>query len=235
MTHPATRFSVRPIRRTEYEHVAKLSVDAYLAAETITPDDPYVPFLTDVEGRVNTAGVEVLVLTEHDDIVATVTMCPYGSDLTEVCLPGEVEPRVLAVSADHTRRGFAAKLVEGGEAWAQANGFTTVTVCVASHNEIGHNLYRKLGFTRRPERDWVTWNGVILQTYTRPVPPLESVFCGRCGQELSAKDHGQCQAALELEPPRYCHVCKRRMVVQVTPAGWTARCKEHGEQTVAAN
>ncbi|MFA7265684.1 MAG: GNAT family N-acetyltransferase [Candidatus Nanopelagicales bacterium] len=234
MTRSAANTSVRPIRRTEYAHVAKLSVDAYLAAETIAPDDPYVPFLTDVEGRVNTAGVDVLVVTVGDDIVATVTMCPYGSELTEVCLPGEVEPRVLAVSPSHTRQGLAVKLVEGSEAWARANGFTTVTVCVASHNEIGHNLYRKLGFTRRPDRDWVTWNGVTLQTYTKPVPPLESVFCGRCGQELNTKDHTQCQAALELEPPRYCHVCKRRMVVQVTPTGWSARCKEHGEQTMAA-
>jgi hypothetical protein len=33
---------------------------------------------------------------------------------------------------------------------------------------------------------------------------------------------------LTLEPPRFCTVCGRRMVVQVTPAGWTARCVEHG-------
>jgi hypothetical protein len=31
-----------------------------------------------------------------------------------------------------------------------------------------------------------------------------------------------------LEPPRYCSGCRRRMVVQVTPTGWTAKCVEHG-------
>jgi hypothetical protein len=31
-----------------------------------------------------------------------------------------------------------------------------------------------------------------------------------------------------LEPPRYCGFCRRRLVVQVTPRGWTARCVEHG-------
>ena len=36
---------------------------------------------------------------------------------------------------------------------------------------------------------------------------------------------------LELEPPRYCPHCRRRMVVQVTPDAWTARCVEHGERT----
>jgi len=39
--------------------------------------------------------------------------------------------------------------------------------------------------------------------------------------------------ARELEPPRYCTHCRRRMVVQVTPVGWTARCVEHGELTSA--
>ncbi len=33
----------------------------------------------------------------------------------------------------------------------------------------------------------------------------------------------------ELEPPRRCAHCDRRMVVQVLPLGWTARCSRHGE------
>lgn len=35
-------------------------------------------------------------------------------------------------------------------------------------------------------------------------------------------------ARLGLEPPRYCGQCGRRMVVQVVPTGWTARCSRHG-------
>ncbi|MBH0780156.1 hypothetical protein IT779_28180 [Nocardia sp. NEAU-351] len=35
-------------------------------------------------------------------------------------------------------------------------------------------------------------------------------------------------AALGLEPPRYCEQCGRRMVVQVSPDGWWARCSRHG-------
>ncbi|GAA2069832.1 biotin synthase auxiliary protein BsaP [Williamsia deligens] len=35
-------------------------------------------------------------------------------------------------------------------------------------------------------------------------------------------------ARLGLEPPRYCGRCGRRMVVQVVPTGWTARCSRHG-------
>lgn len=35
-------------------------------------------------------------------------------------------------------------------------------------------------------------------------------------------------ADLGLEAPRFCQLCGRRMVVQVTPTGWTARCSRHG-------
>jgi hypothetical protein len=56
-------------------------------------------------------------------------------------------------------------------------------------------------------------------------------WCDRCGQPAGEGDHGACAKARELEPPRYCTRCRRRMVVQVTPAGWTARCVEHGELT----
>ena len=51
-------------------------------------------------------------------------------------------------------------------------------------------------------------------------------YCDRCGEPGV---HEACVAARALEPPRYCTRCRRRMVVQVTPGGWTARCVEHGE------
>jgi hypothetical protein len=61
-----------------------------------------------------------------------------------------------------------------------------------------------------------------------------SAYCGRCGRETG--EHGApeldaCTRALTLEPPRYCAACRRRMVVQITPSGWSARCSEHGSLT----
>jgi hypothetical protein len=35
-------------------------------------------------------------------------------------------------------------------------------------------------------------------------------------------------ARLGLEPPRFCAECGRRMVVQVRPDGWSAKCSRHG-------
>jgi hypothetical protein len=60
-------------------------------------------------------------------------------------------------------------------------------------------------------------------------------FCAWCGQPDEAageETHAKCRSRLAvLDPPRYCVHCARRMVVQVTPAGWHARCSRHGELT----
>jgi hypothetical protein len=62
-------------------------------------------------------------------------------------------------------------------------------------------------------------------------------YCDQCGEPAASVEapevadtavHARCAARRELEPPRYCGQCKRRMVVQVVPRGWTARCSEHG-------
>jgi len=59
--------------------------------------------------------------------------------------------------------------------------------------------------------------------------PGTGVWCDRCGGELGAGGHDGCRAARALEPPRYCGACRRRMKVQVLPAGWRATCVEHGD------
>ncbi|WP_377239965.1 biotin synthase auxiliary protein BsaP [Planobispora siamensis] len=56
-------------------------------------------------------------------------------------------------------------------------------------------------------------------------------YCDHCGGPAGEGDHGTCRTAREMEPPRYCARCRRRMVVQVTPAGWSATCVEHGVRT----
>jgi RecJ-like exonuclease len=55
------------------------------------------------------------------------------------------------------------------------------------------------------------------------------IWCDRCGGTLDEGDHDACRAARALEPPRFCPECRRRMKVQVLPAGWHATCVEHGE------
>ncbi len=57
---------------------------------------------------------------------------------------------------------------------------------------------------------------------------LAASYCDHCGMPLLESDHAACRQRRLLEPPRYCPLCCRRMVVQVVPRGWTARCSKHG-------
>ncbi|TQJ02126.1 hypothetical protein [Amycolatopsis cihanbeyliensis] len=58
------------------------------------------------------------------------------------------------------------------------------------------------------------------------------MFCTWCGAPEEGADHASCRQRLALvDPPRFCRECARRMIVQVTPGGWTARCSRHGESS----
>jgi hypothetical protein len=56
-----------------------------------------------------------------------------------------------------------------------------------------------------------------------------ATWCDRCGGAIGEQGHAGCVSARALEPPRYCGHCRRRLKVQVLPAGWRAACVEHGE------
>ncbi|WP_460865767.1 biotin synthase auxiliary protein BsaP [Rhodococcus aerolatus] len=60
-------------------------------------------------------------------------------------------------------------------------------------------------------------------------------YCPACGAADGGHDADRCAAALQLEPPRFCAECGRRMVVQVRPHGWHARCSRHGELDSASS
>jgi hypothetical protein len=53
-------------------------------------------------------------------------------------------------------------------------------------------------------------------------------WCGQCGEAVAEGEHERCVRRAELEPPRFCVHCRRRMKVQVTPGAWTATCVQHG-------
>ena len=60
---------------------------------------------------------------------------------------------------------------------------------------------------------------------------MNGIWCDRCGAAIGDGGHDACQLARTLEPPRFCPQCRRRLKVQVMPAGWSASCVEHGAST----
>jgi DNA-directed RNA polymerase subunit RPC12/RpoP len=55
-------------------------------------------------------------------------------------------------------------------------------------------------------------------------------FCSGCGRAV-ADCPGGCRR--ELDPPRFCPDCGKKLFAQVTPQGYRARCKAHGEFDLA--
>jgi hypothetical protein len=47
-----------------------------------------------------------------------------------------------------------------------------------------------------------------------------------------AAEHPDLECRRELDPPRFCPICGRRLRVLVTPVGWRANCRDHGELVV---
>ena len=67
----------------------------------------------------------------------------------------------------------------------------------------------------------------VIQALSPTAPALVTALAK--GKPLAEGAPVFAAALLGLEPPRYCTYCARRMIVQVSPHGWTARCSRHGE------
>lgn len=65
------------------------------------------------------------------------------------------------------------------------------------------------------------------QTDTRESEPRYNPFTGK-PIVPGLDDAMPASAALGLEPPRFCEQCGRRMIVQISPDGWWAKCSRHG-------
>lgn len=188
-------------------------------------DEQYEPQLRAVGSRAETA--TVLVAEADDRLLGTVTVATRGGHWAEQAVPGEAVIRMLVVSPEARGSGAGAALVQACLDAARADGCTLVRLSSQESMTAAHRLYERAGFVRTPSLDWSPVPGLQLRTYALPLAP----WCGQCGAELTPEGHAACRRATALDPPRYCAQCRRRMVVQVTPTGWSARCVEHGTVT----
>lgn len=139
MPRPASDVDVRVAREDELAAVGALTVagydaDDYLRLPDGSYDHEYAAWLVDAAARAEDA--VLLVATLGDELVGTVTWCPYGSSSAQLARdPHQGEIRTLSVAPTARRRGVARALV-------------------AECPRTAHRLYASLGFVRRTELDW---------------------------------------------------------------------------------
>ncbi len=227
---------VRVARPEEYDAIGELTARVYVDAGFLPQDSFYLKELRDAERRAGEADLLVAEAAEVAEagggILGSVTYCAAGSPWAELAAPGEAEFRMLVVDPAIRGRGIGTALVGECVRRARAAGSTAMRLSTQHDMVAAHRLYDRFGFRRTPDRDWSPAPDVALITYaldltadaTDPAPR----YCDRCGGELDGADHASCAEARRLEPARWCPQCRRRMVVQITPDAWTARCVEHG-------
>jgi hypothetical protein len=55
-------------------------------------------------------------------------------------------------------------------------------------------------------------------------------YCAGCGRPAAGDDHSACERRQQAtDPPRYCTICGRKLVVQVLPVSWRAECVKCGK------
>ncbi|MEV0704251.1 GNAT family N-acetyltransferase [Saccharopolyspora sp. NPDC050389] len=144
--------TIRAARPAEYEAIGELSARAYTESGNLSTDIDYTMVLRDAARQAEQA--ELLVAIEDDEVRGTVTLVRPGSAYADVARPGELEFRMLAVAPEAAGNGVGQALVEAVIDRARADGMERVVLCVRDSVEPAQRLYRRLGFERRPDRDW---------------------------------------------------------------------------------
>src|SRR5699024_6272559 len=109
-------------------------------SEGLIPEgSEYAEQLRDARGRFVAA--ELLVATEADTLLGTVTFALPGSPYAELCRPGEAEFRMLAVDPVARRRGIARALVQACTQRARAQGASALVLSSATDMHPAHRLY----------------------------------------------------------------------------------------------
>ncbi|MFB9832121.1 GNAT family N-acetyltransferase [Actinoallomurus acaciae] len=155
---------IRVARPDEFAQIGELTAAIYVAAGYISPSSTYILRLRDAAARAREA--ELLVATHDGEPTGTVTYCRHGSPWAQLTVQGEAEFRMLAVVPAARGLGLGEALVRYCVARARDDGCRALRLSTEPMMHAAHRIYRRLGFTRTPERDWQPQPGVELLTYT---------------------------------------------------------------------
>lgn len=160
---------IREIRPEEADALGELTVRVYESIDAT--DDEYTPQLRDVAGRMETC--DVLVAVEDGAVVGGVAYVPGPGPWSDRAEPDEAEFRMLVVDPAHQGKGIGDALVRACIERATAAGKARLVLLSEDHMTTAHRIYRRLGFERVPERDWLYSPEVQLRCFVLTIhqPP----------------------------------------------------------------
>ena len=149
------QITVRPAVAKDYDAVARITRDSYLAAGYFEDaDHPYMLQVQDVALRA--ANATIWVAERDGRVVGSVTLARAGEPYADIALDDELEFRMLVVDPAVQRTGAGKAMVDAILDYArQLDGIRAVALTTGQTWESAHGLYRKTGFSRVPERDWL--------------------------------------------------------------------------------
>jgi GNAT superfamily N-acetyltransferase len=158
--------TVRPAQPADYADIARITVASYLRAGYFdSQDHPYMVQVQDVAARA--ADAVVWVAERDGEIAGSVTLARAGDPYADIALGDELEFRMLVVDPALQRGGVGRSIVHAIIARArELDGVAAVSLTTGAHWHSAHALYRSMGFSRVPERDWlVPGTDIELQVY----------------------------------------------------------------------
>jgi ribosomal protein S18 acetylase RimI-like enzyme len=153
---------VREARPEEHARLGDLVVNAYRSLPEF--DEPaYEPELRDVGRRAREAVVLVAVDEPSGALLGCVTYVPGpDSPWAELLGPGEAAIRMLAVDPAAQGRGAGTALTLACIERARDAGRTAVFLHSLPYMRAAQAIYARIGFSRRPDRDWEPVPGIRL-------------------------------------------------------------------------
>ncbi|HLM07610.1 MAG TPA: GNAT family N-acetyltransferase [Blastococcus sp.] len=158
----APTVSVEPARPEDFDRIAELTVGVYVDGGLASPG--YTPQLADVAGRASRS--ELMVARDGSGRVVGSVALVLDGDFGEITeSDDEAAFRMLVVDPAVRGRGVGELLVTTCLDRARAAGKRRMVLSTDPRMTAAHRLYRRLGFTRLPERDWSPAPGIDLLVY----------------------------------------------------------------------
>ncbi|WP_255769691.1 GNAT family N-acetyltransferase [Pseudarthrobacter sulfonivorans] len=150
-----SQITIRPAVEADFDAIARITRDSYLAAGYFdSADHPYMQQIQEVAARAAKATIWVAV--RGGEVVGSVTLALAGEPYADIALDDELEFRMLVVDPAVQRSGAGQAMVKAIIEHARSlPGIGGVALTTGRTWESAHGLYRKTGFQRVPERDWL--------------------------------------------------------------------------------